>query len=193
MKNTNIFEPVTVYHGSNANFKTFDYSKIRTHGTSEGIGFYFTNNIEVAENYANNGYLYSVSFNGKKSLSSTKKTITKTMLKKYLKALEKHLKNSGEGFGILDNYNDVERLGVERVVNEVIELEYYSNDNDVDLIASIYNVSGCNEAVLTILYNVLGYDCIILNAEWGEQTLYIALVNDIITIENVETRQAIAV
>lgn len=44
-------QPFVVYHGTNADFDTFDYDKIGTNGTSEGVGFYFTDDLETAEGY----------------------------------------------------------------------------------------------------------------------------------------------
>jgi len=184
-----------VYHGSPNKFNTFDYSCIGQNGTSEGIGFYCTDNKTIAEGYAkesrNNGkyegYLYTIEFNGKKSLSSTKRTITKSMLKKYLLTLQNN------GIDYLSNYNDVEYYGVNKVLIEATEAENEASSNDVDLICSICHGSGNTEICLKTLYNTFGYDSIILQAEWGinditkeNQNLYIALVNEAIMIKNIE-------
>ena len=66
-----------LYHGSSNKFNKFDYSKIRTNGTSEGLGFYFTDSKEIASQYGDNGYLYTVKLNANKSLSDNEKTISK--------------------------------------------------------------------------------------------------------------------
>jgi len=167
-----------VYHGSKALFQRFDYSKMGQNGTSEGFGFYFTNNRNIAEGYAQNGYLYTVEFNGKKSLSSTKKTITKNQLKKLLIELDKR----GQ---YLSNYGDTEFEGFEKVLSEAILNVWEYSNNDVDMICDICTAYGSREEVLTTLYQMFGYDSIQVPAEWGQQDLYIALVNDIITIKEV--------
>jgi len=169
-----------VFHGSQQLFDTFDYRKIGLNGTSEGKGFYFTDSINIANGYGRNGYLYAVEFNGQKSLSSDKKTITRQQLKKYLLALD-------EKTEYLSNWGDKDSDGVEKVLNEAIRGEYEQSDNDVDLISGISNASGDIETSLSLVYELLGYDSIIVDAEWGnDQRIYIALTNDIINIVNVK-------
>jgi hypothetical protein len=169
-----------VFHGSKELFDVFDYNKIGLNGTMEGKGFYFTDKSSIAEGYAQGGVLYSVEFNGKKMLHSDKKTITRQHLKKYLKALD-------EKTGYLSNWGDKEYDGLEKVLNEAVRGEYENSDNDVDLISGIANASGDIEASLTLLYQLLGYDSIVVDAEWGNgQRIYIALTNDIIRIVDVE-------
>lgn len=173
-----------VYHGSPNKFTQFSYDSIGDNGTSEGIGFYCTDNKTIAKGYAcknaNNGYLYTIKFNGKKSLSSDKLTITKAQLKKYLLALQ------NVDIDFLSNYGDVEYEGLSHVITEAVNNEYSNNTNDVDLICSICHSSGNIEGCLTTLYETLHYDSIILPAEWGKQELYIALVNECIKILNIE-------
>jgi hypothetical protein len=167
-----------VFHGSQQLFDTFDYSKIGLNGTSEGKGFYFTDSINIANGYGENGYLYAVEFNGKKSLSSDKKTITRQQLKKYLLALD-------EKTEYLSNWGDKDYEGLEKVLNEAVRGEYEQSDNDVDIISGISNACGDMETSLSLVYELLGYDSIMLDAEWGNgQRIYIALTNDIINIVN---------
>lgn len=168
-----------VYHGSKNLFSTFDYGRIGTNGTNEGKGFYFTDNVKVANGYADSGFLYSVEFSGKKSLSSDNKTITKSQLRKYLAKLNKTT-------DYLSNWGDVNYSGITKILNEAVDGEYEGNDNDVDLICGICNASGNTETSLTLLYNMLGYDSIVLDADWGFQKLYIALTNDIIKIKKMD-------
>ena len=175
-----------VYHGSKNKFNTFSYSFIRTNATSEGIGFYFTDNKEIAQSYAQDGFLYTVDFTGKNQLSHEKLTITKAKLKKFLKTLNSEfLQSNNEGIDYLSNYNDVNYYGIENVLREAVDVEYSNSKNDVDLIAGICNVSGNFELTLKTLYKSLGYDSIVLDAEWGNQKIYIATVNDVIKIEGV--------
>lgn len=169
-----------LYHGSINKFKQFDYAKIRTNGTSEGIGFYFTDSKKVATSYATQGYLYTVDFNGNKALSDNKLTLTKEEVKRLVIALY-----DCDG-SILPDYGDLTFSGYENVLSEAINNIYNYNGTDTEIIGSLYNQCGESEKVLTLLYGVLGYDHIISVPDWGKQTLYIALTNDIITIKEVE-------
>lgn len=164
-----------VYHGSKNLFKKFDYGKIGLNGTNEGIGFYFTDNPSIAKNYGVEGYFYVVHFHGKKSLSHEKRTITEEELKKYMIAL--HQKTD-----YLSNWGEIKFEGVTNVLNRAIQGEYKYAENDVDLIGSIIHGAGDVKTCLEILYSLLGYDSIVTKAEWGNQTLYIALVNDIVEV-----------
>jgi hypothetical protein len=167
------------YHGSTSLFEVFDYDKIGTNGTSEGIGFYFTNNKNVAMGYGQQGFIYTVDIHYQKPLSSEKKTITKTQLKKYLSILHQETE-------YLSNWGDIEYEGFVNVLNRAVESEFNHSENDVELISGISHASGNIEVGLTTLYKVLGYDSIVMEADWGNQQLYIALTNDIITIVDVQ-------
>ncbi|MEH7210110.1 hypothetical protein V7094_28545 [Priestia megaterium] len=167
------------YHGSKELFETFDYSKIGLNGTSEGKGFYFTDNKNIALGYGEEGYLYTVEFHGKKSLHSDKKTITRQQLKKYLKALDEETE-------YLSNWGDKYYEGLEKVLNEAVCGEFENSDNDVDLISGIANGCGDMETSLMLLHKMLGYDSIVEDAEWGNQRLYIALTNEVIEVVDVK-------
>jgi len=171
-----------VYHGSPNEFKQFSYSKIGDNGTTEGIGFYFTNNKSIAEHYAkkenNSGYLYIADFIGKKSLSITEKTITKKQLRVFLS----HLGNI-----YLDNWGDSVFEGQKKLLDIACENEYNNSESDVDIICSILHGCGHYEFILSTLNRVLGYDCIVINSpEWGEsQIIYVALLHSAYEIKEV--------
>ena len=168
------------YHGSPNKFEIFDYNKIRTNGSSEGLGFYFTDNIDIAKGYGSDGYLYCVKLKGKKPLSDNEKTITKDDLKMYIEEL--HMFTN-----FLDNYGEIEYSGYDYVLNLALDSEYNYNDTDTEIISSIYNAVGENEKTITLLYELLGYDHILSKPTWGEnQNIYIALTNDIIEILNID-------
>lgn len=168
-----------LYHGSPNKFTEFDYGRIRMNGTTEGVGFYFTDNKKIAEGYTNGGYLYTVDFKGKKALSSHKKTITKKELEKVIGAIEKEI-------GYLDNYGDVGYEGYARLMKMAVENNYTNNESDADIMGSIYMACGDDEGVIELFYKVLGYDHLVATPDWGDQKLYIALTNDIIKIKKVE-------
>lgn len=169
-----------VYHGSPARFEQFDYNRIGTNGTNEGKGFYFTDSARVARAYGENGYLYTVNFKGEKSLSNDTLTITRDELKEFLIELDKATE-------YLSNWGDVSYEGFESVLEEAVQGEYDVAESDVDLISGIANASGSMELSLTILQKQLGFDSIVMDADWGNgQKIYIALVQDIIEIIEVE-------
>jgi len=160
-----------VFHGSPAMFEQFDYKKIGTQGTAEGKGFYFTDKKSVAQGYAQDTEnLYEVYLNITKPLSFERKTISKTNLKKFIKALDP------DGTDYLLNWGDVEYEGYNNVLNTAVDGEYSPSDNDVDLVSSIIAAAGNIENVYRVLTETLGYDGIVVrNPSWGEgQTVYVA-------------------
>ncbi|WP_144509937.1 hypothetical protein [Bacillus sp. FJAT-22090] len=169
-----------LYHGSKSKFNRFDLSFIGLNGTSEGKGFYFTNNYNIAKGYAGNGYLYTIDFHGKKALGYTDKRITENEYRQLVKELDR----KGE---YLSNFGDVAWDGIEKVTNEAVEIDYYGTDNDADLIGSITNAYGNSEDVLNTVYTLLGYDHIIIKeASWGNQTIVVALTNDCFNIVSID-------
>lgn len=176
-----------VYHGSGSaeEFKQFDYLRIGKNGTSEGFGFYFTDSIKIAEGYAGGGCLYTVEFLGRKSLSFTKRTITKDQLSKYLKRL-----HEVDGGYFLSNWGDIAWDGFNKILNDATISLLESNENDVDLIGDIISTYGAKEEPLNELYKLLGYDSIVLPSEWGTEphNIYIALVHEAYKIVEVEKR-----
>lgn len=167
-----------IYHGSQNSFKEFDYSKIRTNATTEGVGFYCTNNIEVANKYCYKGYIMEYNYIGKKTLNSKGLSLTRQELKSYLRTLNEECE-------FLSNFGDTDWEGIENVLNKAIRnLLEYSRD-DVELISSLCNVCGEFESPLKILYKVLGYDSAIVDANWGNQKIYLILHNS--AIEYVST------
>lgn len=173
-------DSVIVYHGSPKKFEAFKPDFMRTNGTAEGIGFYFTDNKSIAEGYAQEGYLYKVEFNGKKALSSEEITMTYEEVKKLILALD-------EKDEYLSNFGDKEWDGLEKVLNKTVNSTFEFCNNDVEIISTIYNTNGEDKDVLTLVYELLGYDHTVVNeAEWGNQKIYIALTNDIIKIMEVK-------
>ena len=168
-----------LYHGSSNMFNSFDYSKIRTNGTSEGLGFYFTDSKEIAEGYGENGYLYTIKLNANKSLSDNEKTISKNDLRHYIIKLQNYT-------DYLSNFGDVNYDGYKNVLNTAVNDTYDDCDTDTEIMGNIYNSCGENEDVITLFYTLLGYDHILSIPKWGKQELYIALTNDIIDIIKVE-------
>lgn len=154
-------------------------------GTSEGFGFYFTDSKHIASGYAFEGFLYTIEFLGKKSLSSTKKTITKQQLRKLFARLD-------EMDNFLANYGEVDFDGYNKVMNEAVNSTYEWADDDVEMICGICNAYGGKEEPLQELYKLFGYDCIEVQSEWGSEPhkIYIATVHESYKILSVEKFQA---
>ena len=163
-----------IYHGSPHQFDRFDFSKMRTNGTQYGVGFYMTDRKDFAKSYATSpqcpqGFLYEIEFKGKKPLELNENTLSPDQLKELIIRLH-------EADGFLWNINDLSTLPYEVVLNQACE--YMQDSNDVDTIAGIINTCGDAELVLNTLYELFGYDCIIVPLE--DQTFYIATVNEAI-------------
>ena len=177
-----------VYHGTtNGNFNTFSYKYLGMNGTSEGKGFYFTDDIKYAEAYTGEsdtgiyGYskenttvnkapqskVFKVYIDIEKPLDADKKTITRNQLAKLIKNIDP------DGNGYLSNYGDVSYEGYSNVLEQALQNEYEYSDNDVDLVHSILNSAGLDYSEFYgKLRDVLGYDGII-SPENGRGTFYI--------------------
>lgn len=189
-----------VYHGTvDGSFNEFKYDFIGRNGTSEGKGFYFTDDIEYAEAYTGSvntgmfGYskehttitktdkskLFRVYLNICKPLSTEKKTITKSQLTTLIKNMDK------TGNNYLSNWGDVQYDGYDNVLRETVNNVYEFNDNDVDLIHELLNggFMSYNE-FYDLLRKTLGYDGII-SKEGNRGTFYIVFnSNQIKEIDN---------
>lgn len=172
-----------VWHGSPHKFDTFDSKYIRTNGTSEGVGYYFTDNLKIGKGYGQDGYLYHVQLKLNKPLSDNKMTLTEKQAHKIIIAIDNEV-------GYLDNYGEVDYEGYENVLNTALEHEYRGCDTDTDFMGALYNACGESERVLDLFYTVLGYDHVVAIPEWGQANkeishkVYIALTNDIIKIKD---------
>lgn len=162
-KPKNIMESIgPVYHGSPNKFDRFSYDYMGKIGTSEGYGFYFTTDKSIAEKYSEGtGNVYTAYLDINKPLNPTKKTITKTQLLQFIKALDP----TGQDY--LSNWGDVTHEGYDNTLRKAVDTEYKYNNNDVDLISSIINADGSGpENVYSILTKTLGYDGIVAQPDW---------------------------
>jgi hypothetical protein len=179
--------PLITYHGTDNEFKEFQYRMIGTHGTGEGKGFYFTDQEDVAKGYVNKegGKLIQAYLKIEKPLNYTKKTITKPQLAKFINKLDK----DGTG-NFLSNIGDVNHEGYNNLLRKAVNDEFEYNDTDVDMIHDILNVFGDYQEGYKVLYETLGYDGIIVDRpEWKkEQKIYVVFFpNHIKSVDNVGT------
>lgn len=170
--------PKVVYHGSPYAFEEFNYKHKGMNGSSEGYGFYFSDDINIAEGYSKNtGNIYKTYVNIEKPLSDKSYTISKAELKKLLIALDKSdMADVESEHWFLSDYGDIQFEGFQRVLNEATDLIYDGSTNDVDMISEIINTSS-PDRVYRALKQTLGYDGIITkwdaNDSRGEVNIYI--------------------
>lgn len=177
---TELVSPI-VYHGSPVKFEKFDYRKIGTNGTTEGFGFYFTDQKRIALNYGEQGYILAARLHGK-ALNGNEVTLTKEEYKKLVVHLD-------EADDYLSNYGEKDFEGYQVVLNRAMET-YSQCEADSELIGGLVNSCGSVELVLSAVYNLFGYGYLVEHeTSWGNgQKVYTAFTNDV--IELVEVKQS---
>lgn len=90
--------PKVMYHGSQAQFDTFDRKKARSSGTY-GKGFYFTNSATHAGTYGN---LYAVYLSIQNPVQYGKGSVSKDQVRKFLEAVADNEDYSIENYGTYD-------------------------------------------------------------------------------------------
>lgn len=146
-----------LYHGTPNEFTQFNYDFIGSNGTALGKGFYLTDSKDIASGYiGENGKVMELYANIEKPLSLTEKTITKAQYKKFVKTVDKA--TNGD---YLTNYGEVDYDGYNNVLNSALN-DYQYDDNDVDLIHSVFNAGGLSwEDGFRLLKKTLGYDGVV--------------------------------
>ena len=161
---------MVVYHGSQSKFTIFKQSKIGAHGNAHGRGFYFTEDEGLASSYyKEGGQLLKGYLDIKNPVSEEKLTIKKSALEKFIKALceaearylveHDSYKSIREALPdtFISNYVYTYGMSIADAYREVTDMVYSSCENDVDIIAELYN-AGARGLALEKAYEVLGYD-----------------------------------
>lgn len=167
------------YHGTGSQFNVFSSKKMGTTGTAIGKGYYFTTSRSTAEQYEKEGgRVLSVFLKTGKVLSGEKKTITRPEFMRLLRALSEYTDEDGFRYA-LSNYADVDSYGQEAAIREAMASEYNGNDNDVELIDSLYNgLAGVSfEDYAEIVRKSIGYDTIISD-RGNNETWYVTMNSD---------------
>jgi len=120
-----------LYHGTQADFNQFDIAYLSTGWGQQayGRGFYLTDNHETAEQYARNGYVYTVEVpNGKylenKPISySEKRKITEQFYKFFLSEYE----YGKEAYPDKQSQHDFWEYEVKSTLNSETGLDVYNN------------------------------------------------------------------
>lgn len=168
---------IPVYHGSSAQFNQFSHNYLGKNGSSEGRGFYFTDNQNMAEGYyRDGGQVLEGYLNITNPLSNSELTLTKPEVEKLIRAIDP------TGDDILAGYDSSgigypSRSWYERVLRETVTA-LMSNESDSELLAEIANVCGDNEAVMRTTKDTLGYDGYIEKGKYDDATVYVAFTSD---------------
>jgi len=128
-------KPLEVYHGTEADFDTFDLSKMGLNGLAIGPGFYFADSKLVASGYGDKSLAVYLKADNP-TLSVTKKTITKAQVTKVIEDMEK------EDEYFLSNYGDIEYEGRRAVLNAALDDIYTQSKHDAEIIGALINVGG---------------------------------------------------
>ena len=164
---------IKAYHGTKANFNEFDTNKITK--TSEGVGFYFSENQDVASGY---GKVKSVFLSMWKPLAYDAKAFNKATITKIVTDIVKTEAKVNEediADGFLSNYGDVRYEGFNRVLDSTTRLlagEKFANDQ----LSGIYHSGVPLSIVVPSVKKVTGYDGIVSNgySNVGTDKIYIA-------------------
>ena len=188
---------LVVYHGSPAKFTIFKHAYLNTHGNSHGRGFYFTENKSLAEGYnKEGGQLLKGYLNIENPLSEEKITIKKADLVKLIKATCKEeaqrLVEDDEYANVrealpntwVSNYVETYSMRMDDVYAEVANIVYSGSDNDVDIIAELTNGGAGNEIVLKLTHDILGYDGVIYENNYGHHEFVSLVSNQFKSIDN---------
>lgn len=159
-----------VWHGGADGFDVFDWGRMGEQGTTEGKGFYFSNDRDIAAGYADRhgGRLLKVYLRSGKSIDGKKRTISKSQWEKILRIVHEKSEAAEEGYSPLWDYGDLRSDGLSRVVrNAAINLYEYS-ESDVDAIAGFINGGADPELTYDAVYQVTGNTGIIEADAWGK-------------------------
>lgn len=150
-------KPLVVHHGTDKDFNVFDYTKIGTQGRSEGAGFYFTPNKEIAEGYGKTKDYYLTI---KKPLNYDSPNFSKPQIQNILKTIaeeESRLNGTTIRDGFLSNYGDVETEGLNKVLKEATNLSS-ADETAVDFMSSLVGSGVDIQLVNKAVNKVTGYD-----------------------------------
>lgn len=164
-----------VYHGSGAVFTEFSADFMSQHGSSEGQGFYFTDNKDMAEGYAEkDGQLLEGYLNISRPLSDSEVTLKRSELKKLIRAIDP------TGDDLVLNYDPQGGMGYpsktwyNRSLEATVDAIFSYNDTDSEMLAEIANAGAGAGTVLETVKRVLGYDGYIVEGKYDNATVYVA-------------------
>lgn len=169
-------KPLVMYHGSNAEFEAFDTKKMGSNGSAEGYGFYFTDDKDTASGYQgkDGGSLLEVYLSIQKPLDVKQKNFsikdTKSIIKKMVESEISEYPDEIPDYkdSFLSNIVDTYSISFDQAVNETAKLIQEGNEQAVDQIAELANISGSKERAFAAVREVTGYDGIKADGYSGE-------------------------
>ena len=119
------------YHGSRQQFDKFEHIYIGSHGLEHGYGFYFTDNMDVAESYGD--YILQADLSIKRPFCDDHITVTKDQVKHYI---EKYVDTNGDGFIANWSY-DAKKLGYRRALDLAVKDLFLYSNSDIDILSEL--------------------------------------------------------
>jgi hypothetical protein len=150
--------PMVMYHGSPNEFNIFDIGKLNSR--SEGPGFYFTNNRDVAAGY---GAVKEVFLSIQNPIAYDAKPLGPKQLTKLFERIATLENNEMGGDirdGFLANYGDTYTKGIAGAVRDAVNLTK-DEDGAIDQISGIVGAGVPAKIVLRAFTEVTGYDGIV--------------------------------
>ena len=169
----------TVYHGSSAVFNVVSADFMSQHGRSEGPGFYFTVDKDMAEGYQKKGgQLLEGYLNITNPLSDSEVTLSAPEVKRLLKALDP------TGDDVILNYDSQGGMGYpskawyNRALADTVNSIMSTSESDSEILAEIANAGAGSGNVMDTVRKVLGYDGYIVEGKYDNANVYVAFGSD---------------
>lgn len=167
--------PLVLFHGSKTRFNAFDHDRIDS--INEGVGFYFTDNRQVANGY---GEALEVCLSLQNPMSYDRPKFSQAVMRKVIQRMaELQAEDTGEDIadGLLSNFGDVRDEGITRVVAAAARMAD-KDDEANDQICSFFHAGVGPQYILKAFHEVTGHDGIMANGfsncGEGENRIYVA-------------------
>ena len=157
-------KPMVVYHGGPKGINVFDYNKIGEHGRSEGAGFYFTNNKDVAAGYGNDGKTYATYLDLKNPMPYDRKQFTPQQVRSIINNVLAEQEKNGVSIrdGFLSNFGGVDYEGKSKVLAEAVN-SFMGDESALDQISSFVGSGVDPKTVNSAVFKATKYDGIVSN------------------------------
>lgn len=158
-----------VWHGGADGFTVFDWNRIGEQGTTEGKGFYFSNDRDLAAGYADRhgGRLLRVYLRSGKPIDGKKQTITQSKWRQILRLIHVESEKNEEGTSPLWNYADIGSDGLDKAINEAAANITEFSESDVDAISGFINGGADPQITYDAIYKLTGMTGIVESEAWG--------------------------
>lgn len=168
-------EPLVLFHGTASKFDAFSHSKIKS--INEGLGFYFTDNRQVANGYGN---ALEVCLSLQNPMPYDRQRFSQPVLRKVIRRmaeLQAVAEKAEIADGLLSNFGNVRSDGLAKVVAAAARMSADELDAN-DQIASFFGAGVNPEHILRAFHQVTGHDGITANGfsncGEGDNRIYVA-------------------